>query len=155
VVFIIDLRLYISTLFSITRKFFARALLGTVRAGSPSPATQEEPEVLAIDDYLVGDPNRTSQVTVRGDSMKDAGLLDGDIAIVESKRPTRSGDIVVARVDGELTVKTLRDDNGEYVLEPANIAYSVIRPRESLEIVGVVTGSFRRFKTVRSKSTRK
>jgi SOS regulatory protein LexA len=128
------------------RQFFARALLGSVRAGAPAPATQESPEVLEIDDYLISDPNRTLLVTVRGDSMKDAGLLDGDIVVVESKRPTRSGDIVVACVDGEMTVKTLRDQKGEYVLEPANEAYEVIIPRDSLEIVGVVVGSFRRFK---------
>src|SRR5690348_4380141 len=66
-----------------TRKFFARPLLGSVRAGQPEPATQEAPDVLNVDDYLIDDPDRTTFVTVRGDSMKDAGLLDGDVVVVE------------------------------------------------------------------------
>ncbi len=128
-----------------TRRFFARPLLGRVRAGQPEPASQEQPEVLTIDDYLIDDPNRTALVTVRGDSMKDAGLLDGDLVVVETNSATRPGDIVVAVVDGEMTVKTLRlDRKGQFFLEPANPAYEAIKPQGSLEIIGVVIGSFRR-----------
>ncbi len=128
-----------------SRKFFARPVLGRVRAGHPEPASQEQPEVLTIDDYLIDDPNRTALVTVRGDSMKDVGLLDGDLVVVESNSATRPGDIVVAVVDGEMTVKTLRlDRKGAFFLEPANPAYEPIRPQGSLEIIGVVIGSFRR-----------
>jgi repressor LexA len=130
-----------------TRRFFGRPLLGRVRAGLPEPASQEQPEVLTIDDYLIDDPNRTALVTVRGDSMKDVGLLDGDLVVVETNAATRAGDIVVAVVDGEMTVKTLQlDRKGAYCLEPANPAYAPIRPRGSLEIVGVVIGSLRRFR---------
>lgn len=130
-----------------TRKFFARPLLGRVRAGVPEPASQEQPEVLTIDDFLIDDPNRTALVTVRGDSMKDVGLLEGDLVVVETNAATRPGDIVVAVVDGEMTVKTLRTDrSGEYFLEPANAAYQPIRPSGSLEIVGVVVGQFRRYR---------
>src|SRR5487761_2356876 len=125
-----------------TRKFFARPLLGSVRAGQPEPATQDEPEVLTVDDYLIDDPNRTAFIKVRGDSMKDAGLMDGDLAVVETNAATKAGDIVVAVVDGDITVKTLRlDRKGQFFLEPANPAYEPIRPRGSLEIVGVVIGS--------------
>ena len=128
-----------------SRRFFARPLLGRVRAGLPEPASQEQPDVLTIDDYLIDDPNRTALVTVRGDSMKDAGLLDGDLVVVETNAATRPGDIVVAVVDGEMTVKTLRlNRKGQYFLEPANPAYAPIVPQGSLEIVGVVIGSFRR-----------
>lgn len=130
-----------------TRKFFARPLLGSVRAGQPEPATQDEPEVLTVDDYLIDDPNRTAFIKVRGDSMKDAGLMDGDLAVVETNAATKAGDIVVAVVDGDITVKTLRlDRKGQFFLEPANPAYEPIRPRGSLEIVGVVIGSFRRIR---------
>lgn len=128
-----------------TRKFFARPLLGRVRAGQPEPASQEQPEVLTLDDYLIDDPNRTALVTVRGDSMQDAGLLDGDLVVVETNAATRPGDVVVAVVDGEMTVKTLRlDRKGQFFLEPANAAYEPVRPKGSLEIVGVVIGSCRR-----------
>ena len=130
-----------------TRKFFARPLLGSVRAGQPQPATQEEPEVLTVDDYLIDDPNRTAFIKVRGDSMKDVGLMDGDLAVVETNAATKAGDIIVAVVDGDITVKTLRlDRKGQFFLEPANPAYEPIRPRGSLEIVGVVIGSFRRIR---------
>lgn len=130
-----------------TRKFFARPLLGSVKAGQPEPATQDEPDVLTVDDYLIDDPNRTAFIKVRGDSMKDAGLMDGDLAVVETNAATKAGDIVVAVVDGDITVKTLRlDRKGQFFLEPANPAFEPIRPRGSLEIVGVVIGSFRRIR---------
>lgn len=130
-----------------TRKFFARPVLGPVRAGIPQPVSQEQPEVLTLDDYLIDDPNRTSLHRVRGDSMRDAGILDGDLVVVEHNAPTRPGDIVVACVDSELTVKTLRlDPQGRYFLEPANSAFKPIHPRTSLEILGVVISVARRLR---------
>lgn len=130
-----------------TKKFFARPILGSVRAGLPQPAGQEEDqfEVLSIDDYLLSHPERSSLVRVKGDSMKDAGMLDGDIAIVEHNSPYGPGDVVVAVVDGGLTVKYLRrDPDGTWFLEAANPEFEPIRPSGGLEILGVVVGSFRR-----------
>jgi repressor LexA len=130
-----------------SKRFFARPLLGQVRAGLPEPVSQEQTDVLTIDDYLIDDPNRTTLVRVRGDSMKDVGLLDGDLVVVETSSATKAGDIVVAVVDGEITVKTLRlDRKGAFFLEPANPAFEPIKPRGSLEIVGVVIGSCRRIR---------
>jgi repressor LexA len=128
-----------------TRKFFARPVLGPVRAGLPEPASQEQPDVLTIDDYLIADPNRTALMRVRGDSMKDAGILDGDLVVIETNSPTKAGDIVVALVDGERTVKYLQLDRaGRFYLEPANAEFKAVRPQGSLEVLGVVIGSFRR-----------
>ena len=130
-----------------SRKFFARPVWGPVRAGVPQPQSQEPQDVLTLDDYLIDDPNRTGLVTVRGDSMKDAGLLDGDLVAVESNTATKPGDIVVAVVDGELTVKTLRlTPTGRYYLEAANAAYGDIHPQGSLEVIGVVVSSCRRIR---------
>ncbi|AUN95857.1 LexA family protein [Pseudazoarcus pumilus] len=130
-----------------TRKFFGRPLVASVRAGLPEPATDEGIEILYIDDYLVDDPNRTVLCKVRGDSMTGAGLLAGDIVVVERNAVTRPNDIVVANVDGELTVKTLKvTATGSYYLEAANPAYPAIHPKGSLEIIGVVVGSFRRIR---------
>jgi repressor LexA len=130
-----------------TRKFFARPLLGSVRAGLPQSATQEEPELVTIDDYLIDEPNRTSLHRVQGDSMRDAGILDGDLLAVEHNTPTSAGDIVVACVDDELTVKTLQlDGQGRYFLQPANPNYAPIHPKTSLEIFGVVIGLVRRLR---------
>lgn len=129
-----------------TRRFFSYPVLGRVRAGLPQPASQDDYEHLNIEDVLVRDPNRTSFCHVRGDSMRDAGLLDGDVVVLEVNALPKAGDIVVAVVDGQTTVKYLRaDGNGDWLLEPANPAYQTIRPNEALEVLGVVTGSFRRY----------
>lgn len=128
-----------------TKRFFARPLLGYVRAGHPQPADQTEPEALTLDDYLIDEPDRTGLHKVRGDSMRDAGILDGDLVAVEQNAPAGPGDIVVAVVDGEMTVKTLRrDPDGKYWLEAANPAYAPIRPTSSLELLGVVVSVCRR-----------
>ena len=121
-------------------------MLGTVRAGLPQPASDEAFESLSVEELLIREPNRTAMCHVRGDSMKDAGLLDGDVVIVETNSIVEPGDIVVAAVDGQLTVKYLRKGREGYFLEPANPAYKAIHPRTSLDIVGLVTGSFRTFK---------
>ena len=128
------------------RKFFARPLLGPVRAGLPQPAAQSEPDVITLDDYLIDEPNRTALHRVRGDSMRDVGILDGDLVAVENNAPSSPGDIVLAVVDEEMTVKTLRrdPDGGAYFLEAANPAFEPIRPKSSLEILGVVVSVARR-----------
>lgn len=129
-----------------TKRFFERPVLGQVRAGLLQPAGHDDlDDRLSVEDYLVEHPERTSFCHVSGDSMKDAGLLDGDVAVVEANTLPRPGDIVVAVVDNQLTVKYLRmDPSGAWVLEAANVAYEPIRPKGSLEVLGVVTGSFRR-----------
>ena len=132
-----------------SKRFFARPVWGPVRAGVPQTQgqEQEQEDVLSLDDYLIDNASRTGLVTVRGDSMKDAGLLDGDLVCVESNTATKSGDIVVAVVDGEMTVKTLRlSKTGRYYLEAANPAFADIHPQGSLEIIGVVVSSCRRIR---------
>ncbi len=89
-----------------TKKFFARPIFGPVRAGLAQPVSQEEPELVTVNDYLIDEPNHTSMHRVRGDSMQDAGIVDGDLLAVEHNTPTKPGDIVLACMDNELTVKT-------------------------------------------------
>lgn len=127
--------------------FFARPLLGTVRAGSPQPEPQGAAEVLTLDDFLIDQPDRTSLHRVRGDSMTGAGIEEGDLVAVEHNAATKPRDIVLAVVDGELTVKRLAlDEKGQYYLEAANPAYEAIRPTTSLEILGVVVSVARRLR---------
>ena len=129
------------------KRFFAYPVLGTVRAGAPQPVTDEGFDFLSVEELLIREPNRTAMCHVRGDSMRDAGLLDGDVVIVETNSVVESGDIVVAVVDGQMTVKYLRKGkDGRYFLEAANPAYEPIHPTSSLDIVGLVTGSFRTMK---------
>jgi len=130
-----------------TNRFFARPLVGKVRAGLPQPAPDEDFEVLTIDDYLVPDPTRTFLARVKGDSMKDASLLDGDLVVVQKNCPTKLGDIVVAVVDGQITVKHLRQQpDSRFYLQAANPAFADILPTGEPEILEVVVGQFRSYR---------
>jgi repressor LexA len=129
------------------KRFFERSLANTVQAGLPASAEEVLPEGVLIDEYLVDHPSRTVLLTVKGESMTQAGLLPTDIVIVKRGAPARPGDIVVAIVDGEFTVKYLAlDGSGEFYLKPGNPSFPDIRPREGLEVFGVVIGQFRRYR---------
>jgi repressor LexA len=77
--------------------------------------------------------------------MIDAGINDGDIAVVDRGLAGKPGDFVVAIVDNEFTLKELATERGSFVLRPHNKAFPVIRPRGSLEIYGVLVGIVRRY----------
>ena len=126
-------------------RFFERPLMPSrVSAGLPSRAYDGPPKGLAIDAHLIRRPSRTFLITVKGDSMIEAGLLPGDTVIVERTNTAQDGSIVVALVDDGYTVKRLVRENRRYVLKPENKAYPVLRP-DSIEIAGVVVGSFRKY----------
>jgi len=128
-----------------TARFFARELAESpVRAGMPQAVDAGSGEALAIDSYLVEKPSRTVLIRVRGDSMTDAGILDGDLAVVECTPSAKRGDIVVAIVDDEFTLKRLDVERGRFVLKPENKAYPVIRPQGAMEIFGVMVGLVRK-----------
>ena len=126
-------------------RFFERRLAhDTVQAGLPNPALSEGYDLVTIDDYLIRIPSKTSLVRVKGDSMIDAGIHEGDLIVVEQQPNANIGDIVVAIVDNEFTVKYLDREKGTFVLKPANKAYPVIRPKGRLEIFGVMAGLVRK-----------
>jgi repressor LexA len=128
------------------KRFFERVLAeSTVQAGFPSPASGDKHDSLSIDEYLVERPSQTVLITVKGDSMIDAGIVPDDVVVVEKRQLANIGDIVVAIVDNEFTLKTLAREGSEFVLLPANKAYPVIRPKGQLEIFGVVVGQFRKY----------
>jgi repressor LexA len=128
------------------KRFFERPIFDSVRAGAPSPAGDNRYDTLTIDQYLVSHPSSTVLINVKGDSMIDAGIMPGDTVIVEKRGPANIGDMVVAIVDNEFTLKTLGNEKGKFVLIPANPAYPVIRPQGDLEIFGIVVGQFRKYK---------
>lgn len=128
------------------KAFFKRTLVSTVRAGLPAYADDSSPEGMLIDQYLIDTPSRTFLLTVKGESMQDAGLLPGDVVIVKRGAIAAVGDIVVVDANGEGTVKELaQHPDGEYFLKARNIAYPNIVPADGFEIVGVVVGQFRRY----------
>lgn len=128
------------------RRFFERPIFDSVRAGLPSPAGDDRYDTLTIDEYLVNSPSNTVLVNVKGDSMIDAGILPGDTVVVEKRNIAKIGELVIAIVDNEFTLKTLGKEKNQYTLIPANPAYPVIRPKDGLEIFGVVVGQFRKYK---------
>ncbi len=127
------------------RRFFERPFAESVRAGMPSPATDLAPDIVTIDEYLVRHPSKTVLIKVKGDSMTDAGIHPDDIVVVEERTSANIGDIVVAIVDNEFTLKRLDRERGRIVLKPENKAYPVIRPKEDAEIFGVVIGLIRKY----------
>jgi SOS-response transcriptional repressor LexA len=129
-----------------TPRFFERAFAESVRGGFPSPAEDALHDSLSIDEYLVEHPSRTVLVKVKGDSMADAGIYPGDIAVVERQPEAQIGDTVVAVVDGEFTLKYLAQEKGRPVLRPANPAYPVLRPVGELQIFGVLVGLIRKYR---------
>jgi len=120
-------------------------LLGLVEAGFPSPAEEELLDVLDFDEYLT--PNKESSyiLKVKGDSMIDAGICEGDMVIVERRQTYKPGQIVIASIDGEFTIKYLRKLRDTYYLEPANAKYKAIYPKDRLEIEAVVTAVVRKY----------
>jgi DNA polymerase V len=122
-----------------------------VSAGLPSPADEHIEKRLDPSEFLIDRKDSTFFVTIQGYSMIDAGLLPGDKAVVDRSKLASVGDIVLAVLNGEFTIKTLsRHKSGAPRLLPANSTgeYSPIEITEDMqfEIWGVVTGSFRRFK---------
>ena len=116
-----------------------------VIAGRAEEAYGSASELVTIDRYLIDEPSRTVLIPIKGDSMARAGLLAGDTVVVKRSAPAQPGDIVVARVDGEFTVKYLAKDESGFYLKPGNDRYADIRPRAELDVFGKVTGSFRKY----------
>jgi SOS regulatory protein LexA len=121
--------------------------VGYVEAGFPSPAEEMALDHVAIDELLLGAREHMYLLRVKGLSMVDAGIFEGDLLLVERTKQARLGDIVVANIDGEWTVKYLREKHGRMYLEPANEAFPDLYPEESLEIGGVVRSVIRTYGT--------
>lgn len=130
-----------------TKQFFARPMAdASVQAGMPVAVNETHGDYFVIDEMLIDTPSKTTLIPVKGDSMIEAGIHEGDIAVVEKRMTANIGDIVVAIVDNDFTLKTLDREGGQYILRPANPAYPVIRPRGSLEIFGVLVGLVRKYR---------
>lgn len=125
--------------------FFALPFEGNVPAGFPIPADDSDGAMLSLHEYLVTNPTSTFLLNVSGDSLKDIGVMPGDIALIEKGIQAHNGQVVLARVDGEWTLKILEKRNGKTILMPANSAYNPITPRHELTIYGVVIGMVRKY----------
>ncbi len=119
--------------------------LGSVQAGFPSPAEEELADTLSLDEMLIRRPDATFILTVQGDSMTGAGIMPGDMILVEKGGTPVSRDIVVAQVDDEWTLKYYIKDKNGVRLDAANPRYPSIRPRRSLNIGGIVKAVIRKY----------
>ncbi len=124
---------------------FGIPLVGSIAAGLPAAAEENTHDIVSMDDYLVDKPESSFLLRVTGDSMIGAGIMEGDLVVVDRNRSPQNGDIVLAEVDGQWTMKYFRRRGREIVLEAANPAYPTIYPREELKIGGVITASVRKY----------
>jgi len=120
---------------------------GSVVAGFPSPAEQYLEPPLDLNEFLIKRPAATYFVRVEGDSMIGAGIHDGDLLVVDRSLRPASGDVIIASVDGDFTVKTYRHDKDGVRLEPANPAYPIIHIKkgQELDYFGKVTACIHQF----------
>lgn len=120
-------------------------LLGLVEAGFPSATEEELVDTMSLDDYLISNKEETYLLEVKGDSMIDAGIQEGDLVIAERKNDPKNGDIVIAEVDGGWTMKYFRKQGSAVFLEPANKNYKPIYPTQELKVAAVVKGVVRKY----------
>lgn len=120
-------------------------MLGSVKAGFPAPSEEDIGETISLDDYLIEKKEATYMLEVDGDSMEDAHIAKGDMVIAERRTTAKDGEIVIAEVDGEFTMKYFRNQNGKVWLEPANKNYENIYPEGDLRICAVVKGVIRKY----------
>ena len=130
---------------TLTRNPRALKLAGEVCAGLPSHAEEEMRDIVSFDEYLVRNPEKSFLLSVTGDSMIEAGIREKDMVVVESNREPKNGDIVLAEVDGDWTMKYFFKNGKTVILEAANSKYPTIRPRADLRIAGVITAVVRKY----------
>jgi DNA polymerase V len=123
-----------------------RLFLEVTPAGFPSPAQDDMEEPIDLASWLIDHPAASYVMRVAGHSMTGAGIADGDLVVVSRAMEARPGDIVVALVDGDRTMKRLRRSGDRLWLVPEAEGYKRIIVDENVEIWGVVVGLARRYR---------
>ncbi|WP_174186352.1 transcriptional repressor LexA [Nocardia barduliensis] len=140
----IDVRMFLQTSArrEIAEDAVAVPVVGDIAAGAPILAEEHADDTMTLPRELVG-RGTVFGLRVRGDSMIEAAICDGDIVVVRKQHEAHSGEIVAAMIDGEATVKVYRRRNGHVYLEPRNPAYEVIDGDEAI-VLGKVVSVMRR-----------
>ncbi|WP_010304266.1 LexA family protein [Candidatus Odyssella thessalonicensis] len=122
-------------------KIFLALFSSRVQAGFVSPADDYLEKTLDLNEYLIDHPAASFFVRVSGHSMIGAGIHDNDLLIVDRSLKAKHGSIIIAAINGELTVKRLKIQNGHYILAPENSDYPALEITEEMEFIvwGVVT----------------
>jgi len=118
--------------------------LGFVKAGFPSEVEEIE-DSINLDNFLIGNKSLTYMLEVDGDSMIDAHIEKGDMVLVEKTNQAKDGEIVIAEVDGEFTMKYFRRDGAKVWLEPANKNFKPIYPTQSLNVIARLKAVIRKY----------
>lgn len=124
--------------------FFQIPILGNVKAGFPTGA-EEDLNFMSLDEYLIDNPNSSFMLKVAGDSLEGIGIFKGDLVVLEKGKTANRGEIVLALIDGEWTLKIIEKVNGMTVLRSANPKYPDFYPHLSLEIFGIVRSVVRKY----------
>lgn len=120
-------------------------LLGRIEAGFPSPAEEELADTMSMDEYLIQNKDATYMLKVSGESMKDAGIMPGDMVLVDRSIAPNDGNIVIAEVDNQWTIKYFRKRGNIVYLEPANKKFPKIYPKDELKVAAVVKAVIRKY----------
>ena len=120
-------------------------MLGLVKAGFPSSVEEELVDTMNLEDLLIDKKELTYMLEVDGDSMIDAHIEKGDRILVEKTNTAKDGDIVIAEVDGEFTLKYFKNKNGKTWLEPANKNFQPIYPTQSLNVIAKLKAVIRKY----------
>ena len=125
-----------------TEEFIEVPVIGNVAAGMPITAQEQVTDVFPLPSRFAGKGEGTFMLRVKGESMINAGIFDGDLVIVSRQQTAVNGEIIVALVDDSATVKTFYNDNGVIRLQPENDDMEPIYP-ENMSVIGKVVGLFR------------
>ncbi|MSP60288.1 MAG: transcriptional repressor LexA [Myxococcales bacterium] len=137
---------------SLSESFIDVPLLGRVAAGQPILAIEQAEDTVRVDRFFLGRPGGEGRevfaLRVKGESMIEAGIFDGDFLFVRKQPDAKRGDIVVAMIDGEATVKYYHPEGDTIVFKPANRAMGpiVVRRRDwkTVNLLGIVIGVYRK-----------
>ena len=119
---------------STTKRFRIPLLNDSVSAGFPSPADDYTEENIDLNEHLISNPSSTFFLRVKGDSMINAGIKDKDLIIVDKSLNAKPGNIIIAMIDGEFTIKRLSIKNDELYLKAENNNYPDFRFKNHIDV---------------------
>lgn len=127
----------------INERVFQIPILGKVRAGPAELAFEDIDGYVNVDEFIFND--EVFALKIKGDSLKDAGILEGDLVLVQKQTTAMNNDIVVALINEDATVKILKIEGNRIFLAPANDKYSPIEVNEDVQIIGKVLTIIRKY----------
>jgi SOS regulatory protein LexA len=120
-------------------------LFGPIAAGFAAPVEEHAEEQITLDTYLIKNRSSTFLLRVKGESMINAGIREGDLVVVDRTKQAKPENIVVGVMDGEFTLKRLKRDKGKFYLQAENPEFPDLHAMDELKVAGVVTGVVRKY----------